>query len=552
MSNIYIQEPHPSGKVILHTSMGDVSIELWCRETPKACRNFIQLCMEGYYDNTIFHRVVADFIVQGGDPSGTGEGGESIYGEPFADEFHTRLRFVRRGLVAMANAGKNDNGSQFFFTLDTTPELTNKHTIFGRVEGDTIFNVLKMGELEVDDNERPLYPPRIKTTEIILNPFDDIAPRISDRERLIAEAAAAQAKEPPKKKKKETKKLNLLSFGEEGAQEFEPSEEIIQQKKKNNTSQDLLEVQEDVETPNVDRKKASLSEAKEKIGRISKERSEPSHHDLEKKEADSFDQQMREKVRMSREKDTSEAVSHDPAKDRQEEIRRLQQDIKNLSHDAVEERKKEEAAKKKKQKVSFIESERAKYKRGNKAIIGGIKGRKKSQVGNDDDTFTKFQAFQSKLLSAESAEPSDKDIADQEKVCSIHGIPNCESCFDTFGEQGEADTDEGWMAHKLVFAKDLKGKDLMQRRDNLDDYLVIDPRQRQAQATAEDMDKRQKAKERRLGEAFRKRDRDDHRSERDRDHDRNHSRNRHHDSDYRRDRDRDQKRSRRDYDDRRR
>jgi peptidyl-prolyl cis-trans isomerase SDCCAG10 len=142
-----------SGKVILHTSMGDVSVELWCRETPKACRNFIQLCMEGYYDNTIFHRVVADFIVQGGDPSGTGEGrpltfshrkrnlagltmvigGESIYGEPFEDEFHTRLRFVRRGLVAMANAGKNDNASQFFFTLDAAPELTNKHTIFGRV-----------------------------------------------------------------------------------------------------------------------------------------------------------------------------------------------------------------------------------------------------------------------------------------------------------------------------------------------------------------------------------------------------------------------------------
>jgi peptidyl-prolyl cis-trans isomerase SDCCAG10 len=73
------------------------------------------------------------------------------------------------------------------------------------VEGDTVFNVLKMGELETDDNERPLYPPRIKTTEIILNPFDDIAPRISNRERLIAEAAAAQANEPAKRKKKEKK-----------------------------------------------------------------------------------------------------------------------------------------------------------------------------------------------------------------------------------------------------------------------------------------------------------------------------------------------------------
>ncbi|KAI9289377.1 cyclophilin-like domain-containing protein [Umbelopsis sp. AD052] len=542
MSNIYIQEPHPSGKVILHTSMGDVSVELWCREAPKACRNFIQLCMEGYYDNTIFHRVVADFIVQGGDPSGTGEGGESIYGEPFEDEFHTRLRFVRRGLVAMANAGKNDNASQFFFTLDAAPELTNKHTIFGRVEGDTIFNVLKMGELEVDDNERPLYPPRIKTTEIILNPFDDIAPRISDRERLIAEAAA-RAKEPAKKKKKETKKLNLLSFGEEGAQEFEPSEEMAQQKRKNNTSQGLLEVEEDIQAPKVDQKKASLNEAKKSVSRISTERSEPSHST--RNEADSFDQQMREKVlNMSREKNTKESASQDPTRDRQEEIRRLQQDIKNLNHDTADERRKEEEAKKKVKKVSLIESERAKYKRTNKAIVGGIKGRKRSQVGNDDDTFKKFQAFQSKLLSAETTEPSGKDAAETEKVCSIHGIPNCESCFDTFGEEGDGDNDEGWMAHKLVFAKDLKGKDLMQRRDNLDDYVVIDPRQRQAEATANDMDKRQKAKEKRLGEAFRKRDRDDHRSGRD------HGRSRHRDSDDRRDGD--QKRSRRDYDDRRR
>lgn len=165
-------------------------------------------------------------------------------------------------------------------------------------------------------------------------------------------------------------------------------------------------------------------------------------------------------------------------------------------------------------------------------------------------TFKKFQAFQSKLLSAESTEPMGKDASEQEKVCTIHGIPNCESCFDTFGDNGEDDNDEGWMAHKLVFAKDLKGKDLMQRRDNLDDYVVIDPRLREAEATAIDMEKRQKAKEKRLGEAFRKRDRDDSRYSRDHDHDR--GRSRHHDSDRRSDRDGDQKRSRRDYDDRRR
>ena len=128
--------------------MGDIDIELWSSECPKACRNFVQLCLEGYYtqtkffrcsassDGNLYHhstRVVPDFIVQGGDPTNTGTGGDSIWGKPFKDEFHQRLRMVRRGLVCMANAGKDDNGSQFFFTLAATRELQNKHTVFGKV-----------------------------------------------------------------------------------------------------------------------------------------------------------------------------------------------------------------------------------------------------------------------------------------------------------------------------------------------------------------------------------------------------------------------------------
>ncbi|KAJ2292733.1 Peptidyl-prolyl isomerase cwc27, partial [Coemansia sp. RSA 2706] len=131
MSSVYISEPATSGKVVLETTAGDIEIELWSKETPKACRNFIQLCLEGYYDNTIFHRVSPGWIVQGGDPTGTGNGGESIYGAPFADEFHSRLRFSRRGMLAMASTGPNENGSQFFITLTATPELQKKHTLFG-------------------------------------------------------------------------------------------------------------------------------------------------------------------------------------------------------------------------------------------------------------------------------------------------------------------------------------------------------------------------------------------------------------------------------------
>lgn len=83
MSNIYVTEPATHGKVILKTTVGEIEIELWSKEAPKACRNFVQLCMEGYYNDTSFHRLVRGFIVQGGDPTGTGEGGESIYGQPF-------------------------------------------------------------------------------------------------------------------------------------------------------------------------------------------------------------------------------------------------------------------------------------------------------------------------------------------------------------------------------------------------------------------------------------------------------------------------------------
>lgn len=158
--------------------------------------------MEGYYNGTIFHRLVKEFIVQGGDPTGTGEGGESIYGETFKDEFHSRLRFTRRGLLAMANAGKNDNGSQFFFTLGATPELQNKHTLFGKVTGDTLYNMLKLEEGEIEDGERPVYIHKILKTEILHNPFEDIVPRV----------IVAKKEKKEKKKKEKGVKYGFFAF----------------------------------------------------------------------------------------------------------------------------------------------------------------------------------------------------------------------------------------------------------------------------------------------------------------------------------------------------
>merc|ERR1712025_737630 len=192
------------------TTVGEIEIELWSRECPKACRNFVQLCLEGYYDKTKFFRVVPDFIVQGGDPTNSGSGGESIYGGPFKDEFHSRLRLVRRGLVAMANSGKDDNGSQFFFTLAPTRELQNKHTIFGKVVGDTIYNMLRLAEGHLEDGDRPKYPHKIIRSRVLINPFTDITPRETIQQEMVK-----SKKSKPESKMKATKDFKLLSFGEE-------------------------------------------------------------------------------------------------------------------------------------------------------------------------------------------------------------------------------------------------------------------------------------------------------------------------------------------------
>ncbi len=115
------------------TVMGNFEIELYHQYAPKTVKNFVGLATSGYYNGVIFHRVIDRFMIQGGDPTGTGMGGRSIYGETFEDEFTPELRYNRPGLLAMANRGPNTNGSQFFITLVPTPHLNDRHTIFGEV-----------------------------------------------------------------------------------------------------------------------------------------------------------------------------------------------------------------------------------------------------------------------------------------------------------------------------------------------------------------------------------------------------------------------------------
>ncbi len=127
------QSKKTASTVFLLTNEGTIQLKLFPDVAPKACENFLELVKKGYYDGLIFHRVIKNFMIQGGDPTGTGTGGESIWGAKFEDEVSPAVVFDRKGLLAMANAGPNTNGSQFFITLAATPWLNMKHTIFGEV-----------------------------------------------------------------------------------------------------------------------------------------------------------------------------------------------------------------------------------------------------------------------------------------------------------------------------------------------------------------------------------------------------------------------------------
>lgn len=152
--------------ILLETTAGAVKIKLFPDIAPKTCENFTGLVEKGYYDGLIFHRVIPDFMIQGGDPTGTGRGGESIWGKPFEDEVDPNVRFDKPGLLAMANAGPHTNGSQFFITTAETPWLNMRHTIFGEVvEG--YDKVKDIESTETDHADKPREDQAIKKATLV-------------------------------------------------------------------------------------------------------------------------------------------------------------------------------------------------------------------------------------------------------------------------------------------------------------------------------------------------------------------------------------------------
>ncbi|XXG96581.1 Membrane protein ptm1 [Hypoxylon texense] len=170
------------GYARVETNLGDLNIELQTEYAPRAVWNFTRLAQKGYYKGVSFHRNIKNFMIQGGDPSGTGRGGTSIWGKNFQDEFDGPLTHDARGMLSMANKGKNTNSSQFFITYRPVKHLDRKHTIFGKVVGG--MDVLnKMEAVPTDGSDRPLNKIFIKDIVVYLDPFDEFLKQKAERDR---------------------------------------------------------------------------------------------------------------------------------------------------------------------------------------------------------------------------------------------------------------------------------------------------------------------------------------------------------------------------------
>lgn len=593
MSAIYNLEPQPTGSVIIHTTQGELQVELWAKQTPLTCRNFLQHAIDGYYDGTIFHRLVPGFILQGGDPTGTGSGGESIYdggafageddpwpmeqrtgenagphGVGFKDEFHSRLRFNRRGLLGMANEGKpNTNASQFFFTLGSAEELTNKNTLFGRIAGDTIYNLAKMGEAEVDEGtERPLFPVKITRIEVLVNPFPDIKKRVR-----VAPVAPRPVAVDKKKKRRVGKQL--LSFGGDDDDGAEPAVKKMKVDSRIVIDEEPQEPKVVASRPRV-KDEAMQKEPKAKDGRASEDEHAPVQRRKEEPKAKAKDRRSPEDehVPVQRKKEESKAKDrkspdgeHDLAKRKEEAPEPSKYDEESEDETDDEEARRRahlekieaEIAATKASMRRTIHTEQAAVKEKPKSILESMipptatRATKRRPGGasltdGDPRTISILKAFQSRLDRAPPEKEKAKDGgrahlkggdgeadassggqkgADEEAdLCDLHFIANCQSCRawtsaadDEKAAAEKDDDDEGWLSHRLDCEADKLGKDLSYRKKAEEELLVIDPR---ARAERMFQDQKQAGREGRRGGPSGGRDWDRNRGGRDWDRDR--------------------------------
>jgi peptidyl-prolyl cis-trans isomerase SDCCAG10 len=392
MSQVYSTEPQTSGRVILETTHGPLEIQLWSRECPATTRFFLQSCLDGFYDEMVFHRIVPDFLIQTGamrhgKPTNGSEKDMQGYREKVnADqalerrsyELNSRIRFNHRGQVAMALEVNDDNEPtvmqpQFFITLDEASYLDGKFVVFGTVSGPTVFNALRIGRTDVDEETNQpnelAEAPRIERVKIMENPIHtDIVPSEEIPWRSVP--TKDDAPKNKKKKRKGVKNVNVLSFGDELEEEapttggIKSSHDVVQSK--------ILSKNVDIELKqaigvNGGNKEPTAAKLKSGDGTTKPETKQvsPPVEDEESKP-----QEVEPRVRVIY--NASARRKNDPPLDTAE----------------PEQTPKPKKENSKTPKVSLVEARRAKY----------AKKSSKDKQKREEDTMAKLNAFQSKII----------------------------------------------------------------------------------------------------------------------------------------------------------
>lgn len=546
MSTQYTTEPPPAATILLHTTAGPLTLSLFASQTPLTTRNFLQHCLDGTYTNTIFHRVAPGFVIQTGDPTGTGEGGTNIYedgdksqerfGETWGkllrmpeerygerivlgDEVHSRLKFNRRGLVGMArmSEGKGNAqgqyGSQWFITLgDCRAELDGKCTMFGRIEGDGIYNVMKIANGEViEGTERPVYPEKILSVEVLEMPEGEAWKVVKKREKIAQRTT--EPKDTGKKSKTAAKKKGgktLLSFAGDGGDEDGADIVVRPKKAKFNTA--LIDSEPTTTTTSQKPTTAPSNPKKRKSPSPARTQKSPEEPTSKRRKPSFHEPTTQLPIR------DPESPSRSPTPDLPHTTRRRSSNHKSASALEAEiaalkaTMKRDTAAPAEpKKKLSALE-----------ALIPATstRGRKRPRAGentaaDDNSSLKLLNAFKARLEGAtqqtQSNSTTDKqslpntssngtthqpptDTTDEAPLCDLHFIANCQSCSDWI-EPSNADPNQStnattnndpddtdpssFLTHSLTFEKDRLGKDLTWKRKNEEELVVIDPRERE-------------------------------------------------------------------------
>lgn len=511
MSQVYSTEPQTAGRVIFETTHGPLEIQLWSRECPGTTKYFLQLCLDGYFENMLFHRIVPNFLVQTGalryDPVARKASQKAeVTSLPYEDwkdyreraqathalerrqyELNNRIRFNHRGQVAMAlpvdseGMGEEDMAilqPQFFITLDQAADLDGKHVCFGTVTGPTVFNALRIGNTDIDElTGQPTVleeAPRIERVKILDNPIhSDLVGSPGLLPWKISGVLGDKGAKKEKKKRRGIKNINVLSFGDEMEHD-----DLSAGHRGIRSSHDLVESKR--LSKNVDRK---VMEALSQNGN-KRYQDAPSGPDTSKKtrlsgqnQIDAGSPEVSPVVGNRSNEDT--ALSGQPAISYKEPLERKK--------NATEKSEKQVEAPppdkdEKPPKLSLVEARRAKY----------AKSGTKDKKTREEDTMAKFVAFQSKVGTKNVR--SDYAGTSEGDVLVTRMVRRAETASDSEDEapgtnsvayhgqilDNEDDAQDDWMQTKFKCRKhqDLDAKLGGDGRDAMEDYKVIDEKYR--------------------------------------------------------------------------